>query len=482
MAIAFKKFRHTIMKAPHFTVLLLFSVYSFACGSSSNSKDANIDSTLIVRNAISSTPQKGKIMSNVVCQSDPTKSYALYIPVGNSNQNLPVIYFFDPHADGLLPVKKYKALADSFHFILAGSNNSKNGNNFNEADTIFEAMKDDVQKRIAVNGDRIYLCGFSGGAKVATYLALHFPQIKGVIANGAGLEDITTARNFKFSYTAITGNGDLNMTDLVSIDKILDKTSTQHRIIFFDGIHEWAPESTMAIAFEGWQLDAMRDNLISKDTSFINGFVERMKKTIEEKANDNELIKAQQNCKLVAAMLDEVTEQASWFHNKENSIEKSTAFQKEENERQILLQKEENMKAVFQQQFMNSDGNYWTKTINEVKEKAKAKTAEGQMYQRLQAYLSLAFYSISNQVINKDQNKVADFFVSLYKLADPANSEAWYFSAILDARNHNASKAKEDLEKAVALGFNDKKRLEQQAEFSNGKVNININEIEKKMK
>ena len=470
------------MKVTYFLNFFLISIYAIACGSSSQSKDSNIDSTLIERNVASVTLQKGKIISNAVCQADPTKSYAIYIPEEKSNQALPVIYFFDPHGDGLLPVKKYKALADSFHFILAGSTNSKNGNNFDDAENIFDAMNTDVPKRISVDAKRIYLCGFSGGAKVATYLALHFPKIKGVIANGAGLEDITTAGNFKFSYTAITGNGDLNMTDMVSIDKILDRTTTQHRIIFFDGIHEWAPESTMDIAFEGLKLDAMRDNSIPKDSSFINGFITQMKKTIDQEEKDNKLIKAQQNSKLASTMLDKITDQANWFYNKENLIEKTAAYRKEENERQILLQKEESLKSVFQQKFMNSDGNYWTKTINEVKEKAKAKSAEGQMYQRLQAYLSLAFYSISNQMINKDQNKAADFFVSLYKLADPTNSEAWYFSAILDARNKDALKTKADLEKAAALGFNDKNRLEQQPEFSNGGVNININEIEKKMK
>ncbi|MEO8822594.1 MAG: hypothetical protein ABI366_03395 [Ginsengibacter sp.] len=482
MAIASKKFRHTNMKASHFVFFLLLSLYSFACGSNSNSKSANIDSSLIVRNAASVDLQKGKIISNVVCQADPSKSYALYIPEISSNKPMPVIYFFDPHGDGLLPVKKYKALADRFHFILAGSSNSKNGNNFDDAENIFDAMKEDVPKRIPVDAGRIYLCGFSGGAKVATFLGLHFPGIKGVIAIGAGLEDITLAGNFKFSYTAITGNGDLNMTDLVSIDKILEKTTTHHRIIFFDGIHEWAPESTMDIALEGLQLDAMRDNLIPKDTSFINQFVSGMTRKIEEEANDNGWIKAQQNCKLAAALLEEVTDQVNWFHQKENSIENTAAFQKEENERQILLQKEESLKSLYQQKFMNSDENYWNKTISEVMVKAKAKTSEGQMYQRLQAYLSLAFYSISSQMINKDQNKAADFYVSLYKLADPTNSEVWYFSAIVDARNNNAVKAKEDLEKAIALGFNDTKRLEIQPEFSNGTVRININEIEKKMK
>lgn len=467
------------MKVSHFAVLLFFSVYSFACNGNSNAKESNIDSSLIVRNSISSTLPKGKIISQVICQADPSKSYALYIPNDSSHQPLPVVYFFDPHGDGLLPIKKYKMLADRFHFILAGSNNSKNGNSFNDAKNIFEAMKEDVQKRIPVNGDRIYLCGFSGGAKVATYLALHLPQIKGVIANGAGLEDITHAGNFTFSFTAIAGKGDMNMTDLVNIDKILDNTSTRHRIIFFDGIHEWAPESTMDIAFEGWQLDAMRDNAIPKDALFIDEFVFQMKKVIDKEINENELVEAQQNCKLAAILLARETS-SSWFNNKKISIENKASYQNEEKERQLLLQKEDELKTVFQQKFMNGDKNYWAKTINDVKEKAKAKTAEGQMYQRLQAYLSLAFYSISNQMINKDQNKTAEYFVSLYKLADPTNSEAWYFSAILDVRNNNISQTKKDLGKAVSLGFNDKKRLEQQPEFSNGWANIN--KIEKKMK
>lgn len=470
------------MKVSHFAVLLFFSAYSFGCNSNSNTKESNIDSSLIVKNSISSELPKGKIITHVICQADPAKSYDLYIPNDSNHHPLPVVYFFDPHGDGLLPVKKYKMLADSFHFILAGSNNSKNGNTFNDAENIFEAMNEDLQKRIPVNGDRIYLCGFSGGAKVATYLALHLPQIKGVIANGAGLEDITRAGNFTFSFTAIAGNGDMNMTDLVYIDKILDNTSTHHRIIFFDGIHEWAPQSAMDIAFKGWQLDAMRDNAIPKDDSFINEFAFQMKKVIDKEISDNEWIKAQQNCKLAAILLASETGQANWFNNKKNLIENKASYQNEEKERQLLLQKEDELKTVFQQKFMNGDKNYWTKTINDVKEKSEAKTAEGRMYQRLQAYLSLAFYSISNQIINKNQNKTAEYFVSLYKLADPTNSEAWYFSAILDARNQEDLKAKDDLEKAVALGFNDKRRLEQQPEFSNGNVKININEIEKKMK
>lgn len=470
------------MKASHFAILVLLSVYTIGCGGNSNSEDANLDSSLVLQTPLNDTFQKGKIMNPVLCQSDPTKSYALYIPEDTSNKPLPIVYFFDAHGDGALPVKKYKVLADSFHFILAGSNDSKNGNDWNDAESIWSILNDDVQKRVPVNSDRIYTCGFSGGAKVATFIALHHDNIKGVIANGAALEDLTTAGNLNFSFTAITGNGDMNMTDLVSIDKILDKTLTHHRIIFFNGIHEWAPESIMNTAFEGFQFDAMRKNLIPQDTPFVSQFILHNQKQIASDLKENKYLKAMQTCRLATSMLDDVTNQSVWFHKKEDSITHTASYQKEEQASQTLLNKEENIKAGFQQQFQKGDEKYWNKTIAEVQSKAKAKTTEGAMYQRLNAYLSLAFYSISNQLINQNQIKEAEHFVMLYKKADPTNSEAWYFSALLNARNNNAAKAKADLQKAVSLGFNDKKRLVQQPEFTNGKVNINLDEIERRMK
>ena len=103
------------------------------------------------------------------------------------------------------------------------------------------------------------------------------------------------------------------------------------------------------------------------------------------------------------------------------------------------------------------------------------------MYQRLLAYLSLAFYSISNQLINANENKQAEYFVALYKKADPTNSEAWYFSAVLDARNNDAASTRSDLLQAVSNGFDDKDRMRQQPEFIQLSAQINLSAIESKI-
>ena len=101
------------------------------------------------------------------------------------------------------------------------------------------------------------------------------------------------------------------------------------------------------------------------------------------------------------------------------------------------------------------------------------------MNQRLLAYLSLAFYSISNQLINGGQNGAARHFTELYKMADPTNSEAWYFSAILHAREGDGRATVSDLQTAVKNGFNDRQRLRQQSEFR--QLKIDLSAVERKM-
>ena len=56
------------------------------------------------------------------------------------------------------------------------------------------------------------------------------------------------------------------------------------------------------------------------------------------------------------------------------------------------------------------------------------------MNQRLLTYLSLSFYSITNHFVQASQDDQAEYFDDLYRLADSTNSEAWYFSALINTR------------------------------------------------
>ena len=55
--------------------------------------------------------------------------YTLFICQQNmiATKKWPIIYFFDPHGVGNLPLILYKDLAEKYGFIIAGTYNSKNG-------------------------------------------------------------------------------------------------------------------------------------------------------------------------------------------------------------------------------------------------------------------------------------------------------------------------------------------------------------------
>jgi hypothetical protein len=378
--------------------ILFFSVIACANKQPSTEEKINQNNTATItttENAPDSFPTR-KIIAHVFCKDDVAQSYALYIPsTGKANA---VIYFFDPHADGSLPLKKYRALADAYNFILIGSNNSKNGNDWQTTEIIWRALFNDTQSKLVLNKNRIYVCGFSGGAKVASYIALHHNEVKAVIAGGAGLPDQTPAGNFSFSFTGIAGKGDMNMTDLVSLNNALDKTQTRHRLILFDGKHEWGPENTMSTAFAGLQFDAMRNHAIPKNDSLIKVFITNSKNRIDIATGKNDLIQASDECMVSISMLDGVAD-AGWFKEKNNSIINNAAYKNQLLEQQRLFLVENNKKTEYNAQFQQGNMNYWTKTIADLNARAKSSTAEGAMYQRLLAYLSLAFYSISNQSI-----------------------------------------------------------------------------------
>lgn len=70
----------------------------------------------------------GKLINRVPCSVDTSYSYALYLPENYTpDQKYPVLFFFDAHKRGKLPVHKYKSLADKYGYILAASYNSTNG-------------------------------------------------------------------------------------------------------------------------------------------------------------------------------------------------------------------------------------------------------------------------------------------------------------------------------------------------------------------
>src|SRR5206468_507601 len=152
---------------------------------------------LIVMTAKSVSGQElplGRIIDDVQCKDDASQHYSLYVPsTFTAQRQWPVILAFDAMGRGRSALERYQAAAEKYGYIVAGSNNSRNGPweiSLNAA----KAMTADVYKRFPIDPNRMYTAGMSGGARVAMLLALDSetvfgpvgPEVAGVFASSAG--------------------------------------------------------------------------------------------------------------------------------------------------------------------------------------------------------------------------------------------------------------------------------------------------------
>ena len=215
---------------------------------------------------------KGVVIPRVVCIDHPEQSYALYLPSNYSPEDKwPILYIFDPAARGSMPVILAKDAAEKFGYIVMGSNNSRNGQPKLEIDAAV-AIWNDSHLRFTIDDRRVYFAGFSGGARLATALALKCHDCAaGVISSGAGFPlDQPPTTQTHFSYFATIGMSDFNYPEAVVLAQQLDRLDWPHRLRRFDGSHEWAPAEVWSEALAWMNLLAMRQDRLTRDPEFIS--------------------------------------------------------------------------------------------------------------------------------------------------------------------------------------------------------------------
>lgn len=208
----------------------------------------------------------GRMISEVACQADPSQSYALYLPSGyTTTRAWPVILAFDPGGRGSSAVQQYQAAAERYGFIVAGSNNSRNGSA--ENNRAVTAMAVDVGSRFQVDPKRVYTAGMSGGARVALGVALSSPIIAGTIASSAGFPDGRARKAVSFPIFATAGTEDFNHLEMRELDHAL---TSPHHLAIFEGGHVWLSSELAVEAVEWMEVQAMKTGLKARDDQEID--------------------------------------------------------------------------------------------------------------------------------------------------------------------------------------------------------------------
>jgi hypothetical protein len=198
---------------------------------------------------------RGQIILDVRCTADDTESYALYLPSAYSpDRAWPAIFAFDPGARGRVPVERYQAAAEQYGYVVAGSNNSRNGS-WEVSTRAARAMILDVGARFHIDERRVYTAGMSGGSRVAMGVALGSKGIAGVIASSAGFPDSTPRKRVPFAIFGTAGTEDFNLHEMRQLDRAL---ASPHRLAVFEGTHVWLSSELATEAVEWMEIQAFK--------------------------------------------------------------------------------------------------------------------------------------------------------------------------------------------------------------------------------
>ncbi|TND02608.1 MAG: hypothetical protein FD123_4070 [Bacteroidetes bacterium] len=440
-------------------LFIIFSPLLFLLPSCEGHKQNTVADTIAIQAA---PPAKENFpVGNVLqlhCKNDSTNRFALYLPTGYDNKKeFPLLLFFDPHADGTLPLEKYKRIAEKYGVLLAGSNVSKNGMDFNTTGNLVNTLLADLQNRLPVDSLQIFLCGFSGGARVAGMIALNHTGIAGVIGCSASLPG--NSASLPFYYTGIAGLCDMNYLEMRTQHQQMDSLKTPHAFLLFPGKHEWAPVQTMddAFAFQFCRTDGSKKSAVNLSESMLR--------------QSNYLVKNGQ-MPAAADLLHDAISSLEGLCNTEKLQKKNDSlighpdFKRAMAVENKILREENYFQRQFASAISSENMDWFEQFFKGIDTSLTSKKAPVYfMRKRTWAYMSLVCYSYCNQAFQQGNLQVIGHYTDLYKRVDPQNSEWAYMKAKLAMMSSDRENALAALETCAGLGFKDRARLEQEPAF-----------------
>lgn len=403
---------------------------------------------------------KAVVHPKISCRQDTGVSYALYLPASYSvREKYPVVIFFDSHAKGIYPVEKYKAVADRFGWITAGSNNSKNGMPAGVTNDIGEKLKKDLLQRFSVDEKNIFVSGFSGGARAAGMLAVADASYSGVIGCSAGIQFDNTLRD-NFQFVGIAGLYDMNYNELVRLDKSLENAGVRHYLLTFDGKHEWAPEETMEEAFLWLHLAAVKNNKAALNNALLKSFEDNIDSEVKLHTEKKDYYHSFILLKKADAFLTGI-KNVSKYREKATELGSMPEIMAEFAEIKKAGDKETSLQQAYMEAIQAKDPEWWKAETAKLNERLKnaANTHEKEMFSRVLGFLSLVSYSYVNRFLQTGDIKAAEHFNEIYGIIDPAIPDQKFFSACIFAARGKKNHVFTSLREAVRLGLNDRERL-----------------------
>jgi len=421
-------------------------------------------------------PSPGIVYSSVRCLKDSNHTYALYIPsYYNDDPYLewPVIYAFDAAARGSLPVELYREAAEKYGYIVAGSNISENGP-WEPILKAAETMMNDVESRFRVDKARRYTTGFSGGARVATTLAVLYGTFEGVIGCGAGFSpNYPPHFDLEICYYGLIGDRDFNYLEMRRLDDWLEKFNIDHHIHEFSGGHEWPPAEVLTNAVIWLEFKAMKNELKWTDYGMREDYYEDRLGLINSLINQGNYYFA----------FNEATELKSYLGGV-RKLEEVDAIINELKGNADVREKSANLRRILEEErtyhreYMDAfagykrnyeDGMTPVKPLSWWKEQVKIangkieKSEDHMEYllgRRMIDFMWRTAYQQYEAILGTEFEPVARNYLEIWSLVQPDAISPYYFLAKFYTSQGKYTKALDNLDEAIDRGLDDRALIE----------------------
>lgn len=429
---------------------------------------------------------KGQLLDSVpIPNSDD--SYAIYLPHEyNEDKKWPVIMIFTPTGNGRDAVKVFEESANRYGYVIAASNGVKNGNyqeNLLKSRSFYTAVLD----QYPIDKNAIYLAGFSGGARLATSIAVMSSQIKGVITCGASFSNLPAyiPDKNKFFYIGMVGDQDFNFNEMQNAMGYLEQKKFDADLLVFSGGHKWAPSNYIDKAVRLLTIKSINKNIRHADQTRINDYFEMELAFSQELIAENLVYRAYEDMNVNKSNYRFYIDKDS-LRSLEKAIRKNKNYRKQRNTWNEV-RRIENYKYLDYLNYLPQDVTsadleslgFWENEIDSIKNfySTSSVRAKENLGKRLLSFLNIAAKELANSYNETDHLDNLLYIAILQTLVDEKN-----YNAYLNVLRYTVNKSEYGmalyyLEKMLKNGFKDTQLLDDQKGIALLRIQPEYNEL-----
>jgi hypothetical protein len=416
-------------------------------------------STLIVLSACGTPLQNQKVTQTIEKYDssvvEGVHQYKIYIPAHSTDcHELPLVLIIDPHAEASNALAEFIRGAKKYKFILVASATLKN--NYPDFAHTINLLLDDIRLKYPVS-QSVYIAGFSGGARMALNYAQYMP-VDGVIACGAlaSREQISAINCPVF---AIAGLGDFNFIETAQYIFKPEEAPANLRLEITENVHTWPSDILLCDILGYLHVTDQHGSSWNNQKRQLKQFASEQKIFIDSLKEGGDLLNASLTARNLV-MIKGINKQEN-FALSQYEIESSVEYKAELDQLKESIRFELAVRNAYNSALQSNDSAWWAKEISSLMSKIDEDKDyfRSMAYQRIKGFIGIMCYTLSSNSLRLNDLKNTERILSIYRLAEPENSDMLYFYALYYERINEPDKAIEYLSHAIKAGYSDITRI-----------------------